>query len=115
MPISHNGCLVILLNINLIWLWRCKSCVQLPVLNKLPFLKSLRISEVINIKYIYKECYDGREVFKALEYLSPSSLQNLTRLSRENGENMFPRFSTIYIFECQIFGEGSIGARVALS
>lgn len=103
MPISHNGCLVILLNINLIWWWRCKSCVQLPVLNKLPFLKSLRISEVINIKYIYEECYDGREVFKTLEYLSLSSLLNLTRLSRENGENMFPRFSTIYIFECHKF------------
>ncbi|XP_020216607.1 putative disease resistance protein RGA3 isoform X2 [Cajanus cajan] len=81
-------------------LWDCKNCLQLPTLGKLPSLKCLRISKMINIKYVYEECYDGEVVFLALESLFLWKLPNLIRLSREDGENMFPRLSRLTIDEC---------------
>ncbi|RDX72824.1 hypothetical protein CR513_47641, partial [Mucuna pruriens] len=63
----------------------CESYVQLPVLGKLPSLKDLSICNMINVKYVYKEYYDGGVVFMALESLIFRKLSNLIRLLREDG------------------------------
>ncbi|RDX85404.1 putative disease resistance protein RGA4, partial [Mucuna pruriens] len=78
----------------------CKSCLQLPPLWELPSLKYLRISNMIHVKYLYEESYHGGVVFMDLEFLVLNKLPNLIRLLREDGENMFPRLSTLHITKC---------------
>jgi len=81
----------------------CERCLQLPLLEKPSSLKNLNISKMINIKYIYDECYDGGVVFVALEILSIYSEPNLIRLSREDGENIFPYLYLPWIVACPNF------------
>ncbi|RDX64143.1 putative disease resistance protein RGA4, partial [Mucuna pruriens] len=78
----------------------CKNCLQLPLLGKLPSLVSLSISYMTRVMYLHEESYDGGVVFMALEFLLLEELPNLIRLSREDGENMFPRLSTLQITDC---------------
>jgi len=59
----------------------CKSCLNLPELWKLPSLKYL-----MALKTLYLE-----------------KLPNLISLSREEGENMFPRLEALQISECPNF------------
>ncbi|XP_057447612.1 putative disease resistance protein RGA3 [Lotus japonicus] len=83
----------------------CESCLDLPQLGKLPALKYLGISNTsCEIVYLYEEsCADG--IFIALESLKLEKMPNLKKLSREDGENMFPRLSELEIIECpQLLG-----------
>ncbi|KAG4956433.1 hypothetical protein JHK85_042813 [Glycine max] len=76
---------------------------RLPLLGKLPSLKTIRIQNMIHVEYFYQESYDGEVVFRALEDLSLRQLPNLKMLSRQYGENMFPRFSILEIDGCPKF------------
>ncbi|KAK7407276.1 hypothetical protein VNO78_09055 [Psophocarpus tetragonolobus] len=78
----------------------CENCSQLPLLGKLPSLKKLRIDNMIYLKYLYEECYDGGVDFKALESLILVYLPSLIRLSRNDEENIFPQLSSLQIIEC---------------
>ncbi|MED6139468.1 hypothetical protein PIB30_084136 [Stylosanthes scabra] len=64
----------------------CKNSSSLPTLRKLPSLKRLEISNINHVTY--------------LELLILNKLPNLMRLSREEGENMFPVLSEMHIYEC---------------
>nr|KYP65543.1 Putative disease resistance protein RGA3 [Cajanus cajan] len=78
----------------------CRSCLHLPVLGKLPSLRDLTVRDMTQVEYLYEEFYDDGVVFLALESLFLYSLPNLIRLSREDGENMFPRLSKLEIIIC---------------
>jgi len=86
--------------LNFIELTDCRNCVKLPQLGKLHSLKTIRLCNISNVKYLYEESCDGGVVFMSLEILSLRYLPNLTRLSREGGETMFPHLSTLEIIEC---------------
>ncbi|KAL5122388.1 Disease resistance protein RGA2 [Glycine soja] len=77
-----------------------KVCSQLPELGKLLFLKTMHVYNMIHVKHLFEESYDGGVVFMAIENLSLEKLPNLTRLSRDDGENMFPHLSKLEITEC---------------
>ncbi|KAG4387712.1 hypothetical protein AAZX31_09G020600 [Glycine max] len=81
----------------------CENCLQLSPIAKLPSLKTLRILNMIHVEYLYEESYDGEVVFRALEDLSLCRLPKLKRLSREDGENMFPCLSILEIDGCDRF------------
>ncbi|KAG4906758.1 hypothetical protein JHK82_055405 [Glycine max] len=55
----------------------CKSCLKLPLLGKLPSLNRLIISNIMHVKYLYEESFDGGVIFMALEKLTLSYLANL--------------------------------------
>ncbi|PNY14731.1 resistance protein [Trifolium pratense] len=80
----------------------CKSCLNLPELWKLPSLKYLKISNMTHVIYLLHESYDG-EGLMALKTLYLKKLPNLTGLSREERENMFPRLEVLEITECPNF------------
>ncbi|XP_057448409.1 putative disease resistance protein RGA3 [Lotus japonicus] len=82
----------------------CKSCLKLPQLGKLPCLKTLKISNTRCVINLYEESCDVG-VFIALESLILEKMPNLIRLSREDGEIMFPCLSGLEITECpQLLG-----------
>lgn len=89
-------------NLQCVYIKDCQSCLHLPQLGKLPYLKELFISNVSRIIYLDEESYDGGVAggFTALEHLSLEKLSNLMRISREDRENMFPHLSTLVIIEC---------------
>ncbi|RZB64337.1 putative disease resistance protein RGA3 [Glycine soja] len=89
--------------LTILYLMDCKNCLGLPLLGKLPSLKTIRIQNMIHVEYFYQESYDGEVVFRALEDLSLRQLPNLKMLSRQYGENMFPRFSILEIDGCPKF------------
>ncbi|XP_027361215.1 putative disease resistance protein RGA3 [Abrus precatorius] len=94
----------------------CNNCLQLPQLGKLPSLRRLAISNMINIKYIYEESYEGGVVFMALEFLFLKNLPNLIRLSREDGHNMFQQLSNLQIIKCpKLLGLPSLSSINALA
>ncbi|MED6147903.1 hypothetical protein PIB30_048276 [Stylosanthes scabra] len=78
----------------------CKNSSSLPTLGKLPSLKRLEISNINHLTYLDNETYDNTGGFMALELLLLDKLPNLVRLSREEGENMFPVLSELHIYEC---------------
>ncbi|WJX57144.1 hypothetical protein P8452_42732 [Trifolium repens] len=80
----------------------CQSCLHLPQLGKLPFLRELFISNISRIIYLEEESCDGGVAggFIALEHLSLEKLPSLIRISREDRENMFPHLSELVIVEC---------------
>ncbi|KAG5062013.1 hypothetical protein JHK85_003196 [Glycine max] len=82
-----------------------KVCSQLPELGKLLFLKTMHVYNMIHVKHLFEESYDGGVVFMAIENLSLEKLPNLTRLSRDDGENMFPHLSKLEITECPKLSE----------
>ncbi|KAF7809252.1 putative disease resistance protein RGA3 [Senna tora] len=86
----------------LIELVDCKNCLHLPLLGKLPSLKKLKIHNMIHVQYLDDESYDGEveRGFKALETLKLYKLPNLVRLSKQDGENMFPCLSMMEISQC---------------
>ncbi|QCE15056.1 disease resistance protein RPM1 [Vigna unguiculata] len=86
--------------LNFLELNDCGSCLKLPQLGKLPSLKIICLRNISNVKYLYEESDDGGVVFMSLELLTLRHLPNLTRISREGGENMFPHLSTLEIIEC---------------
>ncbi|XP_058764476.1 putative disease resistance protein RGA4 [Vicia villosa] len=85
-----------------VYLKDCQSCLHLPLLGKLPYLKELSVSNMSRIKYLDEESYDGEVIggFIALEHLSLEKLPNLMRISREDRENRFPHLSALVIIEC---------------
>ncbi|XP_027362805.1 putative disease resistance protein RGA4 [Abrus precatorius] len=89
-----------LTHLNRLELVDCNNCLQLPQLGKLPSLKSLYVCKMIHMIHLYEESYDGGVVFVALEFLLLQKLPKLMRLSREDGENMFPRLSRFQITDC---------------
>ncbi|XP_057448412.1 putative disease resistance protein RGA3 [Lotus japonicus] len=88
--------------LNYLILLDCKCCLYLPQLGKLPSLKYLSISNTSKVIYLYEEpCDVGvAGIFIALESLKLNEMSNLIRLSREDGENMFPRLSKLQIIGC---------------
>ncbi|KAI4353299.1 hypothetical protein L6164_002258 [Bauhinia variegata] len=87
-------------------LFHCENCLQLPALGKLPSLKELRIYKMNHVRFIDDESYDdGRTTrgFQSLQHLVITHFPNLERLSKEEGEGMFPSLSTLQIAKCPKF------------
>ncbi|QCD90888.1 disease resistance protein RPM1 [Vigna unguiculata] len=80
-------------------LFNCDNCEELPPLGKLPYLKSLYVSGMKNVKCIDGESYDGGEdkAFPSLEKLNVQNLPNLERLLRDEGVEMLPCLSRLTI------------------
>ncbi|MED6162552.1 hypothetical protein PIB30_071573 [Stylosanthes scabra] len=78
----------------------CKNSSSLPALRKLPSLQRLEISNINHLMYLDKDTYDNKGAFIALECLVLNELPNLIRLSREEGEIMFPVLSELHFYEC---------------
>ncbi|MED6159104.1 hypothetical protein PIB30_039252 [Stylosanthes scabra] len=78
----------------------CKNSSSLPALGKLPSLKRLEISNIKHVTYLDNETDDNTGGFTALESLILDKLPNLIRLTREEGEFMFPKLSHLLINEC---------------
>ncbi|RHN55112.1 putative leucine-rich repeat domain, L domain-containing protein [Medicago truncatula] len=89
-------------NLHCVYIKDCQSCLHLPQLGKLPYLKELFISNVSRIIYLDEESYDGGAEggFTELEHLSLEKLPNLIRISREDRENLFPHLSALVVIEC---------------
>ncbi|XP_004489884.1 putative disease resistance protein RGA4 [Cicer arietinum] len=85
-----------------LYLKDCHSCLHLPQLAKLPYLKELFISNMSRLIYIDEESYNGGVMggFIILKFLSLEKLPNLIRISKEDRENMFPHLSALEIIEC---------------
>ncbi|KAI4313468.1 hypothetical protein L6164_026449 [Bauhinia variegata] len=80
----------------------CKNCLQLPPLHKLPSLKGLTLHNINLLQYINDETCDGgvSRGMRSLEYMVLSDLPNLEGISKEEGEQIFPRLYTLCINEC---------------
>ncbi|XP_028754371.1 putative disease resistance protein RGA3 [Neltuma alba] len=80
----------------------CKNLVCVSCLAKLPSLKRLSLSDMNHMQYIDEESYvDGVDRgFQALEDLELLRLQSIVKLSREDGDSMFPRLSKLDITHC---------------
>jgi hypothetical protein len=76
-----------LIHLRLLHLEHCKSCLHLPQLEKLPSLKELMIWGCLELEI------NDMGKLPSLEFLALCYLPNLTRLSSEDGENMFPHLS----------------------
>ena len=72
----------------------CKSCLHLPQLEKLPSLKELTIWGCLELEI------DDLGKLPSLKVLKLYELPNLTRLSREDGENMFQQLFILEIRRC---------------
>ncbi|KAL2348834.1 hypothetical protein Fmac_002834 [Flemingia macrophylla] len=79
-------------------LYECNNCEELPLLGKLPHLKSLYISGLKDVKHIDTGSYDvGEMAFPSLEALFIRKLPNLERMLRDEGVEMLPRLSYLVI------------------
>ncbi|XP_028754370.1 putative disease resistance protein RGA1 [Neltuma alba] len=80
----------------------CKNLVCVSCLAKLPSLKRLSLSDMNHVQYIDEESYvDGVDRgFQALEGLELLRLPSIVKLSREDGDSMFPRLSKLDITHC---------------
>ncbi|XP_028754372.1 putative disease resistance protein RGA1 [Neltuma alba] len=80
----------------------CKSLVCISCLAKLPTLKRLSLTDMNHVQYIDEEpyVYGVDRGFQVLEKLQLSELLSLVKLSREDGDNMFPRLSTLDVTNC---------------
>ncbi|QHO33140.1 Putative disease resistance protein [Arachis hypogaea] len=79
------------------------KCGHLPPLGKLPFLKKLQISNMVELRFIEEdESYDGVEAmpFPSLEKLYLSYLPNVERLMKRETTHMFPSLSILFIEDC---------------
>ncbi|XP_028787894.1 disease resistance protein RGA2-like [Neltuma alba] len=80
----------------------CKNLVRVSCLAKLPSLKRLSLENMNHVQYIDEESYvDGVDRgFQALEGLELLRLPSIVKLSREDGDSMFPRLSKLDITHC---------------
>ncbi|XLR42871.1 hypothetical protein S83_027531 [Arachis hypogaea] len=79
------------------------KCGHLPPVGKLPFLKKLQISNMVELRFIEEdESYDGVEAmpFPSLEKLYLSYLPNVERLMKRETTHMFPSLSILFIEDC---------------
>ncbi|RDX69739.1 putative disease resistance protein RGA1, partial [Mucuna pruriens] len=89
----------VLKNLVEVILYGCVNCEELPPLGKLALLKSLYVYGM-GVKYIDVESYSSVEekAFPSLEKFKAVCLPNLERMLRDEGVEMLPRLSELFIF-----------------
>nr|GMC60942.1 putative disease resistance protein RGA3 [Ipomoea batatas] len=83
----------------------CENCVNLPPFGELPLLKSLRL-EGLPIEYVDNELQgEGliRMRFPSLTSLNMNDLPKLRKLSRQEGQELFPHLRNLDISNCPLF------------
>ncbi|XP_028789552.1 putative disease resistance protein RGA3 [Neltuma alba] len=80
----------------------CKNCFDISPLEKLPSLTNLSLSNLNLLQYVDNESYNNGVVrgFTTLKFLLLEKLPNLVKLSRVDGDNMFPCLSTLQTSQC---------------
>ncbi|KAI9111654.1 hypothetical protein K1719_017344 [Acacia pycnantha] len=80
----------------------CKNCFHISPLEKLPSLTRLSLSNMNLLQYVDNESYDDGVArgFNNLEFLLLEKLPNLVKLSRAEGDNVFPCLSSLQITHC---------------
>ncbi|XP_039137584.1 putative disease resistance protein RGA3 [Dioscorea cayenensis subsp. rotundata] len=86
-------------------LLKCRACEQLPPLEILPCLESLKISKLDGIKHIVNNRRgNALQLFPALKTLELESMKNLegwcVEEGREENQSLFPRLTFINITKC---------------
>ncbi|XP_058750012.1 disease resistance protein RGA2-like [Vicia villosa] len=76
-------------------LYNCKNCKWLPPLGKLPFLTTLYVSGMRDLKYIDDDLYEStsERAFVSLKQLTLCGLPNLERILEAEGVEMLPQLS----------------------
>ncbi|WJX71255.1 hypothetical protein P8452_55268 [Trifolium repens] len=76
-------------------LYNCKNCQRLPPLGKLPYLTTLYISGMRDVKYIDDDSYDPRSetAFVSLKILTLCGLPNLEKILEAEEVEMLPQLS----------------------
>ncbi|KAI9073419.1 hypothetical protein K1719_044604 [Acacia pycnantha] len=94
-----NSTLKYLTNLELV---DCENCFYISPLEKLPSLRHLSLSNMNLLQYVDNESYDDgiARGFNNLKFLLLEKLPNLVKLSRADGDNVFPRLSTLQITLC---------------
>ncbi|CAL0311753.1 unnamed protein product [Lupinus luteus] len=92
----------------------CFNCQGLPPLGKLPYLSTLQISDMLELKYIDEDSYDNTSLmaFKSLKKLTLCNLPNLERVLRDEGIEMLSLISKLMIdevpkFQLPYFSQGT--------
>ncbi|AES75552.1 putative leucine-rich repeat domain, L domain-containing protein [Medicago truncatula] len=80
-------------------LMNCINCSQLPPLGKLPFLNTLYLSQMTNVKYIDDSPYEisTENAFPSLTEMTLFDLPNLERVLRIEGVEMLSQLSKLSI------------------
>ncbi|KAI9071513.1 hypothetical protein K1719_046521 [Acacia pycnantha] len=80
----------------------CKNCFHISPLEKLPSLTDLSLSNMNLLQYVDNESYDDGVArgFNNLKFLLLEELPNLVKLSRADGDNVFPCLSSLQITHC---------------
>ncbi|KAK4261270.1 hypothetical protein QN277_004293 [Acacia crassicarpa] len=80
----------------------CKIFFHISPLEKLPSLTHLSLSNMNLLQYVDNESYDDGVArgFNNLEFLLLEKLPNLVKLSRADGDNVFPCLSSLQITHC---------------
>ncbi|KAF7809254.1 putative disease resistance protein RGA3 [Senna tora] len=80
----------------------CENCIQIPPFGKFPSLENLKLSNMNHVQFIDEESYEVGVArgFKALKFLLLEKLPNLEKLSKEEGDNIFPCLSTLQVSHC---------------
>ncbi|XP_058750026.1 putative disease resistance protein RGA4 [Vicia villosa] len=76
-------------------LYNCKNCQRLPRLGKLPYLTTLYVSGMRDLKYIDDDLYEStsERAFVSLKRLTLRGLPNLERILEAEGVEMLPQLS----------------------
>ncbi|KAL6530665.1 hypothetical protein OROGR_014525 [Orobanche gracilis] len=77
----------------------CNNCKQLPPLGKLPYLTTLHVDHMKDVKYLDDTLYDdiSFKAFKSLKELTLKDLPNLKRMLRHEGVEILPLLSKLYV------------------
>ncbi|KAK2366820.1 putative disease resistance protein RGA3 [Trifolium repens] len=78
---------------------KCRNCDRLPPLGKLPCLTSLYVSEMLHVKYIDDDLYEGatKKAFPSLKKMRLKDLPNLERVLKAEGVEMLSQLSDLRI------------------
>ncbi|KAL5738787.1 hypothetical protein ACOSP7_031548 [Xanthoceras sorbifolium] len=92
----------ILNNVVSIKLLNCDNCSQLPPLALLPSLRTLCLCRMSRVVYIDDHFPSGGTTrgFPSLQSLTIQDLPSLQRFSREGGNELFPRLTSLNIVGC---------------
>ncbi|CAJ2666487.1 unnamed protein product [Trifolium pratense] len=80
-------------------LYNCKNCQRLPPLGKLPYLTTLYVSGMKDVKYIDDDSYESKSerAFVSLKILTLRGLPNLEKMLKDEGVEMLPQLSYLRI------------------
>ncbi|GAU24607.1 hypothetical protein TSUD_289700 [Trifolium subterraneum] len=83
-------------------LYNCRNCLRLPPLGKLPYLTTLYVSGMRDVKYIDDDLYEGvtKKAFPSLKKMMLYDLPNLVRVLKAEGIEILSQLSKLHIKAC---------------